>query len=314
MLKSFKYNNAEFFFGWKKDNNAVARVLSQLQHPFFSGAAPHLKGTGENKDVFFWEAEQKVLGQVLNSWDQGQVGSCVSHGSGRAAQDLLIVQIALGAAEEWEGHEVAREPIYGGSRCEVGGQYGDYSDGSVGAWAAEWLNKWGIVLGEKYDSVDLSSYNETRCRDWGAKGVPSDIETIAKQHHIQTTMVSTVTEARDALANGYPISICGSLGRTMQRQAGGWCPVSGAWAHCQALRGVCTVKGGTPAFVYQNSWGDYLGNTNNVVTLESGRQVTLPQGCYLSDFDSVGRELKQQDTFAYSQAVGWPAQTISWLV
>ncbi len=313
--KFLTFEGANFFFGWKKDPEAVARVLSQLQKPFFSMAAPHLNGTGEGKDVFFWEAEQKVLGKQLPPWDQGQVGSCVAHGSGRAAQDLLLIQIALGnQSEEWEGHELAREPIYGGSRCEVGGWYGDYSDGSIGAYAAKWLTQWGLIVGKKYDSVDLSSYNETRCREWGAKGVPTDLEALAKEHPIQTTLVSTAEDARDALANGYPISICGSLGRTMKRQAGGWCPVQGSWAHCQELCGVCVTKGGRPAFVYRNSWGDYLGSTNNTVTLESGREITLPSGCYLSDFDSVARELRQQDTFAYSHAKGWPAQTISWLI
>lgn len=311
---SFKYGQQEFHFGWHKDKEAIVRWMSQHNTPNISQAAPHLVGSGAGKDVFYWEAEEKVLGRQLPPWDQGSIGSCVGHGAGRAAQDLLLVQIALGQAEGWGGHEVAREPIYAGSRVEVGGGEIRGQDGSTGTWAAEWLNKWGIVLYGP-DGIE-GTYNIPRCKQWGDNGVPRDIEEKAKEHPIRTVaQVTTAAAARDALANGYPICICGTVSRTMQRENNGFCPQTGnEWPHCQELCGVCVVKGGIPAFVYRNSWGDYLGSKNNQVQLESGRTVTLPAGCYLSDFRSVETDLRQGDTFAYSHAEGWPSQQISWLV
>jgi hypothetical protein len=298
-------------FGWNPDPREVERVLGTLPMPLFGDAAPHLSGSGAAADVFFWELEEAVLGRRLVAWNQSSIGSCVSHGTGRAVQDAVLVQCALGTSS-WPGAEVAREPIYGGSRVEVGGQRGSYQDGSVGAWAAKYVNQWGVLLYRKYDQADLSDgYNVQRCKKWGAEGVPDALEPTAKLYPVKTvSLVESVEQARDAIANGYPLSICGSLGRTMKRQAGGFCPVSGSWSHCQELCGVCVVKGGRPAFVYRNSWGDYLGSENNRVQLESGREIELPDGCYLSDFESVGRDLRERDTFSFSGVDGYPANDL----
>jgi hypothetical protein len=302
-----------FAFGWLDRPTEVARVVAQLPVPFLTRAtAPALTGSGAGKDVFFWELESQVLGRILPAWDQGQLGSCVAHGWGRAVQDLLLAQIALGNTEGWEGHEVAREPIYGGSRVEVGGERGSYEDGSVGAWAAKWVSEWGILL---YGAPGLEGdYDVRRCREWGARGVPSDLETAAKLHPVKTvSVVQSADVARDALANLYPIAICGSRGRTVKRAPGGWCHVEGNWNHCQELCGVCVVKGNKPALVYRNSWADYLGPENNRVQLESGREIELPMGCYLSTFEECEPDLRLGDSFALSHAVGFPNQSISWI-
>lgn len=144
----------------------------------------------------------------------------------------MLIQIALGNTNEtWPGNQVACEPIYGGSRCNVGGWYGSYEDGSTGAYAADWLRKWGVIL---YGPEGLEgSYDTARCREWGAKGVNEKYQEIARKHPIKTmTRVTTANAARDAIANGYPVCICGSKGRTMQRRKNGFCPVEGTWYHC----------------------------------------------------------------------------------
>jgi hypothetical protein len=84
--------------------------------------------------------------------------------------------------------------------------------------------------------------------------------------------------------------------------------------NCQELCGTCVVKGNIPAVVYRNSWGDYLGSTNNKVQLESGREIELPEGCYLSRLEEIESELRQQDTFAVSEAVGFPLTDLSWFI
>jgi hypothetical protein len=303
-------------FGWINDPAAVARVLARLPRPDFRAAAPHLTGSGAGQDVFAWECEQKVFGRLLAVWDQSSIGSCVSHGSGRSAQDVCVTQLALGSAEQWPGAEVCREAIYGGSRVQVGHQGGD-EDGSTGAWAAEWVSKWGVLFYLKYGSLDLTSgYTVERCRDWGARGCPASLEGTARQHPVKTVSQTTTAEAiHDAVANGHWVAICGNVSRTMQREPGGWCPAVGNdWPHCQEICGCCVVKGGKPALLYRNSWGDYLGSENNRVTLESGREVELPPGCYLSDYESVERDARQGDTFAYSAFVGFPAQRLDWVL
>lgn len=328
MIATHPESGLQLYGGWLRMPHEVNRILGTLPIPRFEDAAPHLKGTGVGQDVFFWEAEQAVLGKILPSWDQGQIGSCVSHGWGRAVQDLLLIQIAAGTFEGWIG-EVAREPIYGGSRVQVGGQR-DYSDGSVGAWAAKWVNEWGIVL---YAPGQLDGYyNVQRCKQWGHDGVPDNFQQMAKLHPAKTvSQVTTPEGARDATCNLFPVAICGETSRPMKRSPGGWCPKTGNnWPHCECIRGHCVVAGGpsspfggdgafpyagdTPAFCEQNSWGDYLGSDNNQVKLASGRVIELPQGVYLSRYEDRQSDLQEGDTFAASHAVGFPAQTIPWII
>src|SRR5215813_6638597 len=102
-----------YHFGWIDDKAAVNAVLATLPNPLFSAAAPHLRGTWTGGSVFFWDAEEQVLGHRLPSFNQGQIGSCVGNGWGRACQDLIILQIALGHREEFHGEGIAPEPIYG---------------------------------------------------------------------------------------------------------------------------------------------------------------------------------------------------------
>lgn len=320
-------------FGWRHDPVAVNAFLAQLPRPHFRTAAPHLAGTGEGKDVFAWEIEEKVLGRRLPAWDQSSIGACVSHGWGRAVQDVLLAQVALGNVEEWPGAEVCREAIYGGSRVEVGGQRGSYEDGSVGAWAAKWVKDYGIVFYRKYDGYDLSGgYAVDRCKDWGANGCPAGLEPVARQHPVkEVTQVTTPEQVRDAVANLHFVAICGQTSRAMKRRPGGWCPKTGNdWPHCEEIAGVCVVAGGSnspfggdgafpyagavPAFAERNSWGDYLGSENNAVKLASGREIQPPDGVYLSTFEERAADLRQGDTFAASAFQGFPRQQLDWWV
>lgn len=324
-------------FGWRRDPLAVYQVLKELRKPTFAEAAPRLAGTWDRKtSVAFWWLEEKILGRQLPTWDQSSIGSCVSHGWGRTAQDLLLVQIAAGAAEEFPAQngrptEVAREPIYGGSRCEVGGQWGDTRDGSVGAWAAKYVERYGLLFYRKYPSVDLTGgYSVPRCKQWGAKGVPDELEPIAREHPVkQITLVTSTDQVFDLLFNGHGVAVCGQTSRTMKRRPGGWCPKTGnEWPHCECVRGVFMVAGGssspfggdgaapyagnTPAWAEGNSWGDYLGSENADFEDVNGKTITLPAGTYLSKPEERARDFREGDTFGAASAVGFKRQTVDW--
>src|SRR5579883_1197009 len=309
-------------FGWINDPAAVGRVLEALRRqghdPVFASAARHLMQLAGDQDVFFWELEKQVLGRVLDAWDQGQLGDCVGNGGGRTAQNCLLATIAAkipaddGRPEAWPGAEVAVEPAYAGSR-EMSGISG-FSDGSTGAGMAKWFVDYGVIVRGVYGRWDFIHYSTQTAKELGARAVPDDLKTVARQHPVKTVAVTqTADEVWAALGAWKPVCICGSISRTMKRQPGGWCPKTGNdWPHCQTLVGRCTVKGGQRAVVYLNSWGDYLGPDNNHVVLESGREVVLPMGCYLSRLEEIESDLQQGDTFAYSNAHGWPAQSFSW--
>lgn len=301
--------------GWIDDPIEVAKVVSALPTPFFGSVCQDVRGSSETTDLFDWEIEEKVLGRQLKVWNQGSVGSCVSFGWGRAVQSLMLAEIMAGEPEQWPDAEVATEPIYAGSRVEVGG--GRISgDGSVGAWAGKWVSeKGGILLRKKYGSYDLAEYSESRCRSWGRDGVPDEIEPEARLHPVKTvSVVLTPEQCADAVVNGHFVAFCGSVGFEMKRSTGGFCRRSGSWAHCQQICGACVVKGGRKALAIRNSWGDYLGDTNNKVTLESGREITLPAGVYLVEYDDLARDLRAGDTFAASAFVGFPKQKFTWAI
>jgi hypothetical protein len=295
--------------GWVRDDAAVDEAIKVIERQQgmpaqYSRIAQDTLVGDDNKSVFLWKAESKVLGRQIGSWDQGSVGTCVSFGYGRGAQDLLLGQIAGGAREEWPGHEVATEPIYGGSRVEVGGGR-IRGDGSVGAWAAQWVQKWGILFRKKYEVIDLSIYSQTLSRNWGRTGVPNPLEEEARKHPIRTVaQVRTGDELWAALGNGYPVPVCSDVGFEGQPPASGIMEPRGTWGHCMLFRGRFTHPAKGKCVVCQNSWGRYIPSIA-VETTDAGR-IELPEGCFAMRLEVADRMCRQNDTFALSGFVGFP--------
>lgn len=293
--------------GWVDDPSEVEGVMAAIslagEDPVFATAASGLMVGDDDAPVFFWEAEKLVAGSVLPSWNQGSVGSCVSFGYGRAAQDLMFLEIARGEQEQWPGKQVATEPIYGGSRVEVGGgRIG--GDGSVGAWAARWVKDWGIILRGRYGSYDLESYNESRCREYGRNGVPSELEALAREHPV--TLVALVQSGEElwaAVGGWKPVPVCSNRGFTTTLRQG-FCEPSGSWAHCMEYRGRFISPTRGKCFVIQNSWGGYLSG-DRWVEVEGRGRVELPEGCFATTMDVADSMMKAKDSFALAGFSGW---------
>ena len=292
--------------GWVP-NRAEQEKFIELNNYEWERDVPQLYGSAaEVKDAFMWEAEEAILKSLLPAHAQ-KIGSCVSHGWGRGAQDLMLCEIWFHKESESFPGQVATEPIYAGSRVEIGrGRIGN-KDGSLGSWAADWVSKYGIVIRGKYGNVDLSFNDENLAKRWGAPnaGVPDDLESLAKEHPVKTVALVTTTQgAADALANYYPIPICSNQGFSMVRDANGICRGEGQWAHCMLVRGVCILKGGKRIFIIQQSWGESPTGPN-VLKLESGKEVTMPQGCFGCEEQVMAKILGARDSFAISGFVGF---------
>ncbi len=306
--------------GWIPNPPAVRAVLEDLRREqgfatwgeVFRDDSPSGDDDGPR---FFWAAEEKVLGSVQQSWDQKNIGSCVSFGWGRACNDLVLIQVANGE-DEYPGHPVATEPIYGGSRVEVGGgRVG--GDGSVGAWAAQWVNKWGLLFRQKYlnDKYDLTSYDVSRCRSYGNKGCPDDLEPIAREHPVRSVaQVKSAAEAWQALGSGYPVAVCSNYGFQSPLKEG-YCKRSGSWAHCMCFRGRFVHPERGKSFVVQNSWGNYLASGDPYISVKGkAEKMTLPEGCFaITEKDADGM-CRQGDTFAASAFKGFPKRKLDWLI
>lgn len=296
--------------GWVDDPAEVKAAVPRIeaiQGVSCSLSAHPLAGAADDDaSVLLWLWEQAVLGSVQPSWNQKQVGSCVAFGTGRAVDDVIGTMAAAGQIA-WPGAHVATEPIYGGSRVEVGGGR-IRGDGSVGAWAAEWMLKWGTLLRKKYGQHDLTEYSESRCREYGSRGCPDDLEPEAKLYPVAAVVqVKSFDEAWKLLGSGYTIAVCSGQGFTSALDEG-FCDPRGSWAHCMAWRGRALAKRRgrvVRAVPNQNSWADYLTGDPHFVEGGTGEKVRLPGGCFLIEEPVADRMIRQNDTWAFSDQKGF---------
>lgn len=302
-------------FGWVNDPQEVAMTVAALEAqqgaPIALGsAAPELVAEADDDTpAFYWLLEEKVLGRVLPTWDQGPDGTCVSFGFGRNAQDLLLAEIAAGEAEEWPGAEIATEPIYGGSRVEVGGGR-IRGAGSVGAWAAKWVKDWGVLPRGVYGRHDLTRYSIPMSREWGERGVPDDLEPKIREHPVTAVaMVTTAAEGWAAVGAYKPVPVCSMQGFTTRLDSEGFCQPRGQWAHCMATRGRFVHPDRGRSVVIGNSWGDYMpGGTLRFVDPKDGgkvKTVQLPPGHFACKLSEWAGMLAQRDSFTLAGLTGW---------
>ena len=293
--------------GWINDQNEVQRVIRMNNLPSFGQTPAGRVVMGDDTDVFLWDACQIVLNKpYLPARNQKSVGSCVSFGTNSAVEYTLIAQIAQAIRDRQapgEYKDLVQEVTYAGSRVEVGG--GRISgDGSVGAWAAEFVKRWGVVSRGTHAGHDLTQYDEARCREWGRKGVPSEIEAVAKESPVKgTALVANAAEAVKALRQNYGIAVCSDQGFSMQRGQDGFARPQGSWAHCMAIIGYQAAP--RQGFFILNSWGP------NAHTGPVGKG-NGPTAGFWADYATVDRMLKQGDSWAFSDAVGFPARQIDW--
>ncbi|CAB4146869.1 Peptidase C1A, papain C-terminal [uncultured Caudovirales phage] len=295
--------------GWVDDPEAVGVVASGLPFPVFGDTEAGQIEAGDLPDhAFLWEAARLVTGGLIPPRNQGKVGSCVAFGTARAIEYSMLAEIAGGEKEEFKA--LATEVIYGGSRVEIGGGKLGRGDGSIGAWAAKWVHQWGLVARGVYGKIDLKTYSEARCKEYGSGGVPAELEAVAKTFPVQTiTQVKTWEDAKKALAQGYGIAICSGVGFSMARDSNGISKASGSWGHCMCLAGYVTIEGAEYGRI-DNSWGDMAHHG------PTGPGNPGPEGFYTAA-PTIGKMLSSGDSWAFSSVQGFPLKTpekLDWLI
>jgi hypothetical protein len=287
--------------GWI-DSEADREPVAQQMIAFAQTPAYKVFRGDEPKFAYLWDAQRRLA--EYPEHDQNPVGSCVSFGTSRAIERTLANEIAGGFARG-QFKLMVEEVVYAGSRVEIGGGR-IRGDGSIGAWAAQFATKYGVVPRGTHGQYDLTRYDPNRCRSWGSSGVPTELEVIARQFPVKdAARVLTWGEAKKALAQGYGIAICSSQGFTRTRDANGICRPSGVWQHCMALDGYHTDANGREWGHIENSWGaDYhtgptgWGNPN--------------RAGFWTDSATINRMLSQGDSWAFSGTTGFPSRKIDW--
>lgn len=292
--------------GWIDDPAERDATIRAAGIGDFSETPAGKAALGPVGDVFLWQAVRKVAGAGKPAnWypnvNQKSVGCCVGCGGKHSADVTQAVQILNGIAAEWK--PVSVEAIYGGSRVEVGGGR-IRGDGSVGAWAADWMSRRGGLLPmEKYPNVDLTEFSPERAREWGRLGVPDDLEPLAKAHPVKSAaLVRTWDDVVRSVTQGYAIMVCSNVGFDgMNRDRDGFIRPSGNWPHCMSIIG---LRGGDrPGAFILNSWGD-AAHRGPVWPADA------PVAGFWVDAAVVGRMVGQGDSYALSDVTGFPARTV----
>jgi hypothetical protein len=305
----------KFTQGWLRNDDAVKAVRATLAFKTFSDteAGKETDVFGIPEEVFLWNAQKTVTGDLLPAYNQGSVGSCVSFGTAYACETSLCTSIftwdraTRGPPPEFR--TFAREVIYGGSRVQIG--KGRISgDGSVGAWAAKFVSKgegWGNLPRDVYENgkYDLRKYSESTCRAFGRTGVPKELLPLCKDYPVENvTQVMTAAEARKALANGYGIAVCSGQGFAMARDKDGFCRAQGSWAHCMAIDGYRSDRRG---FHIRNSWGA------DAHTGPVGKGDPSTAG-FWADEAVVEKMLREGDSWAFSGVGGFKKRDPDWFI
>jgi hypothetical protein len=292
-------------FGWREDKKSLDDFIRRHEFPFVSQLQKEIKGTGEGKATYLHTALETVTGRPFQCRDQG-APDCVSQAYAGGVDILTAVQVALmRMPQRWMGF-CASEPIYGGSRVEIGG-YNGTGGGSTGHWGAEWLSRYGVLLMQPYPGgYDFTLYNPEKANEYGRKGCPDPLEPLAKLHPVKKVAIcNSYSQLRDCIANGCPVIVCSNVGfgdGTCERDSEGFLTRKRRpWYHAM-LFAAYDDSYSRPGALCTNSWGSrwVFGPTR-------GPQ---PEGTFWIDADTVDVMLSQGDSFAISGFVGFPRLNI----
>jgi len=288
-------NYRKGFSGCLWEQHIFDNLMENSKYPLFGAASKKIKSSGKGK---LSTPYKSVLKFDKNPYNERQTtGDCVSHGTRNACDVSRAVEIDIGGEREAWIAKGATEAIYGAR--------GHGGEGMSCSRAAEFVSKnGGIVLRQNYKGVaDFTKYNGNLGAGWGGRGLPDPVIDIANDHQIKTTsLVRTIEEARDALANGYGLAVCSNYGFSNKRDKKGIANTSGNWAHCMAWI-ACDDTGSEPLFLVQNSWGKW----NDGGHPEWG---PIPDGSFLIRAEVAAGMLAANGSYAFSNFDGFPGQKL----
>ena len=295
LLKAYR----DGFVGSWCDPEDTDKLLGELPHPLFGAAASDLYGSGEGKLALLYKSLQK-FDPSFGPHERQTTGDCVSHATRNAVDVTRSHEIIGGDREDFVARG-ATEAIYGAR--------GHGGQGMSCSKAARFVHQnGGILVRKDYGFVDFSKYNSSTGSRWGSRGVPSDVVAEGKKHQVKTiSMVTNVDQARDAIANGYALSVCSNYGFSSRRNKDGIASRSGSWNHAMCWCAVDDTKEihNETLFLIQNSWGAF----------NSGpKRHEQPDGSFwVREKDARGM-LAQNGAWAFSDVDGFPPRQVDWTI
>lgn len=282
------FPNQSFNDGWIPESDGSSR-------PRFK-EWKRLIDFGQNRVACLWKPYEQV---TQESWvPRRQLGpDCVAFATGTAMDILTAVQIILKGKQECFLAMSSTDMIYTGGRKLIAKKK------SLGGLRAEWcvtyLEKYGNLLRQKYGEFDLTPYSSATIKKWFSKGIPQELLTIAKEHPLlESAQVQSWEEFRDAVAAGYPVVFCGSMGGSnSKRGKDGFVKPKGTWYHSWCGAGV--VDGKRPGALLINSHGKHYGS--------GPKTHGQPDGSIWVDAKHIDKQCRTHgDSYALSLYKGFP--------
>lgn len=294
LLKTYR----DGFIGSWCDPEDVDKLLGELPHPLFGAAAYNLYGTGNGKMALIFKSILP-FDATFGAHENQLQGDCVAHSTRNAVDVTRCHEIIGGQREDF----VAR-----GTTEAIYGARGHGGEGMSCSVAARFVHQTGgILIRRKYGEYDLSKYTAIGGR-WGSRGVPEELVAEAKKHQVKTiSLINTVQQAKDAIANGYALSVCSMSGFSSKRDQYGIAKRSGSWAHAMAWVGMDDTRErhNETLFLVQNSWGVW----------NSGPRVhDQPDGSFWIRERDAAEMLSQNGSWVFSDVDGFPPRNVQWTI
>lgn len=280
--------NPSFNDGWIPESDG-------LSHPRFK-EWKRLIDFGQNKVACLWKPYEQL---TQKSWvpRQQKGPDCVAFATGAAMDILTAVQIILKGKRERFLAMTSTDMIYSGGRNLIAKR--KPSGGMRAEWCVKYLKKYGNLLRQKYENYDLTPYSSATVKKWDRKGIPEELLVIAKEHPLlESAQVRSWEEFRDAVAAGYPVVFCASMGASnSRRDKEGFIRPKGTWYHSWCGAGVDDGK--RPGALLINSHGKNYGS--------GPKTHSQPNGSVWVDAKHIDKHCRNfNDSYALSLYKGFP--------
>lgn len=288
-----KYSNG--FKGCLWEEAIYEYLLETSKHPLFGNSSTKIKGSGKGKlslpFLSYFKFDKGAFSERQTDSD------CVSHSTRNVCDVSRSVEIdILNEKESWIARG-ATEIIYLNR--------GHSGAGMSCARAVDFVTRTGGILVRKNypGAVDLTKYDSRIGANRDGRGSSDKVLKLAQKHQMQTaSLIRSVDEAIDSIANGYAVTICSSYGFTNKRDSNGFCKRQGTWMHALSLVGIDDF-GKNKGAVIANSWGDWC----------SGGHPSwgkLPVGCFMITYEDLAGMLAHNGAYAISNFNGFPPQKL----
>lgn len=297
--ESTRTGEIAWFFGWLPRNGVIEAYEKGRNIGSFYTIAPALAGTGAGRTVLLYDAVRKVWGEDLDPGPQA-ISDCVGWAFAGCVDLLACVQV-MDRTHERHSHALrtSTEALYAMSRRDYGD--GGSGGGSYGAWGALTVEAGGTLSRRRVKQAypDRPEYDPNRAHDWAKSGVPEPLKAEAREHRVRTTaLIRTFEEARDAIANGYPVAASSRQGFSSARDRDGFARPVGIWDH--SMKFIASRDDWRPGLLCMNSFGTHLPTRNS-----PKGDYDIPNGSFWVDSEVCTSMFAWEDSYALSMFDGY---------